>query len=111
MAAGIRLYLDENLDPAIAEQLKRQGYDAVSVRELGLLGDTDINHLARATEMGRVLVTADTDFLRMAAEGMSHAGVIFGVQQEHSTGDWVRKLELCCFVYSAEEMLNHVEYL
>jgi uncharacterized protein with PIN domain len=111
LEAGIRLYLDENLSPRIAEQLRLRGIDAVSVRDLGELGDSDENHLARATRLGRILVTADADFLRLAAGGVPHAGVVFGVQADHSTGDWVKKLELVCFVYSAYEFEDHVEYL
>ena len=62
MAAGIRLYLDENLSPRIAEQLRRRGVDIVTVYDLGVAGDTDESHLERATGLNRVLVTADTDF-------------------------------------------------
>lgn len=111
MAAAISLYLDENLTHKIALQLRQKGIDVVTVYDLGLGGDTDANHLARATELGRVLVTADTDFLRLAAEGVEHAGIVFGVQESNTIGDWVKALELICFVYSADDMKNHVEYL
>lgn len=111
MEAAISLYLDENLSPRIARQLKLRGIDAVSVRDLGTLGDPDTTHLERASQLQRVLVTSDVDFLRFAAEGLEHAGIIFGVQGDHSIGDWVKMLELVCFVYSAEEFKNHVEYL
>ena len=111
MEAGILLYLDENLSPKIAEQLKLRGIDAVSVRDVGKLGDTDRNHLARATRLGRVLVTSDVDFLRLAAEGIEHKGIIYGDLSSHTLGDWVNKLELVCFVYSPDEFANHVEYL
>lgn len=111
MAAGIRLYLDENLTPRIAVQLRRRGVDVVSVHELGLTGDSDPNHLARAASLKQVLVTCDTDFLRLAAEGCEHAGIVFGIQEEITLGEWVLKLDLLCNVYSAEDMRNHVEYL
>lgn len=111
MAADISLYLDENLTPKIAEQLQRRGIDVVAVRDLDLLGDSDDNHLQRATEMGRVLVTSDTDFLIMAADGAQHAGIVFGVQQNLSIGDWVNRLEMLVAVYDPADMVNHVEYL
>ncbi|MCA9949322.1 MAG: DUF5615 family PIN-like protein [Anaerolineales bacterium] len=111
MAAVIRLYLDENLSPKIAKQLQLRGIDAVSVRDIGFLGDDDHNHLARATQQDRVLVTADVDFLQLAADVHYHAGIVFGIQQENTIGDWVKALEVLCFVYTAEEMQNHVEYL
>lgn len=111
MEAAVSLYLDENLSPTIAAQLKQRGIDAICVRDLNLLGDADVNHLERATEMGRVLVTTDVDFLRLAATGVPHAGIIFGNQQDHTLGDWVKNLELLCFVYTTQDMANHVEYL
>lgn len=100
----ISLYIDENLTPEIANQLRLRGIDAVSVRDLGLLGDSDDNHLATATAMSRVLVTSDTDFLVLESQGIEHAGIILGVQEDHSLGDWVKGLELICFVYEAEDM-------
>jgi len=111
LAAAIRLYLDESLSPAIAGQLRLRGIDIVTVRDLDLLGDSDVNHLERAAAMKRVLVTADADFLVMAAEGAKHSGIIYGRQNKHSIGEWVTKLDLICAVYSADEMENHVEYL
>ena len=111
MATNIRLYLDENLSPEIAKQLRLRGVDAVSVRDLDLLGDSDSNHLTRAFEMGRVLVTSDADFLIMSATQIEHAGIIFGKQEDHSIGDWVKGLELISCVYSANDMKNHVEFL
>ena len=111
MAAAISLYLDENLNPVIAEQLRLRGIDAVCVRDLGTLGESDEHHFKRANEMGRVLVTSDADFLRMIAEDVEHTGVIFGDQPALTIGDWVRGLELICFIYLPEDMKNNLEYL
>jgi hypothetical protein len=106
----LRFYLDENVQVVIAEQLRKRGIDAVTVRDLGTLGDPDMSHLTRATEMGYVLCTHDTDYIDMATSGIPHAGIVFG-QHSHSIGDWVNFLELIYTVYSAEEMHNRVEYL
>jgi hypothetical protein len=111
LAVSIRLYIDENLSPEIANQLRLRGIDATSVRDLSLLGDSDDNHLKRAVAMNRVLVTSDTDFLIMASQGYVHVGIIFGVQEDNSLGDWVKGLELICFVYDADDMKNRVEFL
>jgi hypothetical protein len=111
LQSSLSLYIDENLNPELAIQLRLRGVDAVSVRDLGLLGDTDKNHLRRAIALGRVLVTTDTDSLTMASTGIEHAGIIFGVQEDHSIGDWVKELELICFVYEPEDMKNRVEFI
>jgi hypothetical protein len=96
---------------AVAEQLQRRGIDAVTVRDLELLGESDINHLIRATTEGRVLCTHDIDYLDMAFAGVEHNGIIFGQQARHGVGDWVRFLELVHGVYTSEEMKNRLEYV
>jgi predicted nuclease of predicted toxin-antitoxin system len=100
----IRFYLDENIDKAVTEQLLRWGIDAVSVHTLELRGDSDINHLQRATDMGRALCTHDQDFTRLAAENTEHAGIVFAQQYQASVGGWVRSLRALHARMSAEEI-------
>jgi hypothetical protein len=107
----IRFYLDENMPIAIASQLQKRGIHAVTVRDLGLLGDDDIHHLQRATQMGYVFCTHDADFVDLANEGMEHTGIVFGQQHKHGVGTWVKFLELVYEVYMLEEMKNLVEYV
>lgn len=109
--AEIRFYLDENVPVAVAEQLKRRGIDVVTARDLGTLGDADINHLARAAATGYVLCTHDTDYVQLASSGIEHAGIIIGQQDKHWVGEWVKGLTLYHTVCSAEEMKNRLEYL
>lgn len=111
MATRVRFYLDENVQIVIAEQLKRRGIEVITVRELELLGDEDINHLERAAQMGYVLCTHDSDYVDIAAAGKEHVGIVFGQQHKHTIGDWVKFLELIYGVYSPHEMRNLVEYL
>ncbi|MCB9077995.1 MAG: DUF5615 family PIN-like protein [Anaerolineaceae bacterium] len=111
MADKIRFYLDENVPIAISVQLKRRHIDAVTVRDLGVLGDSDVNHLRRATEMGYVLCTHDVDYIELAATGTAHTGIVFGQQHRHNIGDWVRFLELLHTLYESDEMRNRIEYV
>jgi predicted nuclease of predicted toxin-antitoxin system len=111
LAADIRYYLDENVPVVIADQLRRKGIDVVTVRDIGRLGDSDENHLKRSTEMDRVLCTHDQDFLRLAVAGEQHTGIVFGLQDTHTIGDWVRGLELIHAILTVEDMVNHIEYL
>ena len=78
MATKVRFYLDENVQVAIARQLRRRGIDVVTVRDLEELGDENINHLERATSLGRVLCTHDADYVELAASGVEHAGIVLG---------------------------------
>ena len=109
MAEIIRFYLDENVPVAVAEQLHRRGIEAVTARDLGRLGDNDVNHLRRAAVMGCVFCTHDADYVEMAALGVEHPGIVFGQQHKHGVGDWVRFLELLAAAYEPGEMRNRVE--
>ncbi len=109
--AKLRFYLDENVPIAVADQQHRRGIDAVTARDLGVLGDSDINHLQRATAMAYVLCTHDADFVEMAAMGIDHAGIVFGQQHKHGIGQWVRFLELLNTVADQDDMRNRIEYV
>lgn len=109
--SGLRFYLDENVPTEIARQLRLSGIDALSVRDLGLLGSADPDHLKRAMEMGRVLCTHDQDFLRLAAEGTEHAGIAFSPQDRVSIGGWVRALRTLHTEYQSGQVQNQVIFL
>jgi hypothetical protein len=76
------LLLDEMFTDDIAQQLRTNGYDVISVdADLALVGRLDDQILAYATTEGRTLVTANIkDFVpldtRYRAAEQSHAGLI-----------------------------------
>jgi predicted nuclease of predicted toxin-antitoxin system len=107
----LRFYLDENVPTEIARQLFLSGIDAISVRDLGLLGHPDCDHLQRATELGRVLCTHDQDFLRLAAEEVEHAGIAFAQQDRASIREWVRALRALHARCDSERARNQVFFL
>jgi hypothetical protein len=111
MENRLRYYMDENVPTAVAEQLRLNSIDAISVHDLEQLGDADLNHLQRATNMGRVLCTHDQDFLRLAAEGSEHAGIAFAPQYQATIGGWVRELRSLHARLTANEAVGQVVYL
>jgi predicted nuclease of predicted toxin-antitoxin system len=76
----IRYHLDEHLDPAIAVGLRRRGVDVTTTVDARLSGASDLAQLAFATRNHRVLVTRDTDFLALNADGVSHGGIASGIR-------------------------------
>jgi hypothetical protein len=73
-------------------------------------GRTDEAQLAFALQAGRVTFTQDRDFLRMAASGIPHAGVVYAPQGA-PVGAIIGGLLLIYSVLSAEEMTDSLEYI
>lgn len=77
--------------------------------EAELLSASDEAHLKHAKDDCRVIVTKDADFLRLHNHH-EHAGIAF-IPQAASVGEMIRDLMLIHQLMTAEEMLNHVEFL
>ena len=72
----LRFHLDEHVDTAIADGLRRRGID-VTTTDAGLRGAADEDHIAFALPEIRVIVTKDPDFLQRHRAGVPHAGIAF----------------------------------
>jgi len=73
--------LDECLDLALVRALRPRGFDVVSLLTVGPRGVPDMLVLERATELGRLLITQNTnDFKAVHAallqQGSAHPGII-----------------------------------
>jgi predicted nuclease of predicted toxin-antitoxin system len=78
---GIRLYLDENMDPRVADGLNQLGFDVTHAVREGNVRLADEEHLRYATTQGRACVSHNfSDFTRIHTEflqrGEAHAGVV-----------------------------------
>lgn len=100
--------LDQHIEitPGIAGGTPR----IASVPEAGMMGATDDAHLAYALAQRRVLFTQDADFMRLAATGVAHAGIIYAPQFT-TIGNIIRGLVLIAQIVESEEMLGKIEYL
>jgi predicted nuclease of predicted toxin-antitoxin system len=77
----VKLYLDEDLAPAIAERLRRRGTDAVSAHDVGMTGVSDVAQLDHAASETRALVTRNVRHFRALGDDRirsqtPHAGII-----------------------------------
>jgi predicted nuclease of predicted toxin-antitoxin system len=58
----VKFLIDSPLSPALAEALRRDGHDAVHVRDVRLQAAEDLEVFRHAAAEERTLVSADTDF-------------------------------------------------
>ena len=99
----IRYYVDEHIAGAVVRALRARGVDAKTVTEARLRQAEDDEHLAFALRENRVTVTCDADYLRLHAQGVEHAGIVYSPRQM-GIGALVRRLLLIHGVFTAEEI-------
>jgi predicted nuclease of predicted toxin-antitoxin system len=73
----VKYYLDEDLSPKIAEILRKDGIDAVSAHEVGMLQESDFAQLEYASSHKRCMVTKNrNDFIKLSVLFLTKTGRI-----------------------------------
>ena len=107
--------MDVHIPRAVTEALRLHCIDVLTAQEDGAAELDDTSLLQRATALGRVLVSQDSDLLREAARCTSDAkpllGLIYAHQRRVSIGEFVDGLELIAQATSLREWQQKVEFL
>jgi predicted nuclease of predicted toxin-antitoxin system len=106
----LRIYVDESVNVAVTEGLKRRGVTAFSAKDLGKLGITDEEQLETAIQNKAAIFTHDADFLRIAVD-KNHLGIIYVHKQKLSVGDCIKKLKVIAETTIPQEMQNRIIFL
>ena len=111
---SLGLYADECVDARIVAGLRRRGVDVTTAADQALLGAGNEQHLIRASDLGRTIVTADQDFLRMAHErivaSVAVPGLVF-IQPGTRVGEVVRAIALLAQVLDPADMVSWIEWV
>jgi hypothetical protein len=107
--------MDVHIPIAITTGLRRRGLDVLTSQDDGTDREDDEFLLNRSTQLGRVLLTQDKDYLRLTAEwlraGRAFGGVLFAQQQRVSIGQLISDLELISRCCEPDEVQNRVTFL
>lgn len=108
-------YADEHVSHAIIRSLRARGMDVVSVTERGGQGTADDVLLDEAFADERVMLTCDTDFLRLADErwtaGVEFAPIVFWPQQQRTVGQVIRTVIQLAIAHTYEQAYSRVFYM
>jgi predicted nuclease of predicted toxin-antitoxin system len=116
-ALFIKLYLDEDVHPDLAEAIRQKGFDCQSAAEAGRLGTTDEEQLGYAATQGRCLFSFNVaDFAVLAKEwagaGRHHAGILVTAQvSRKGLGELLNRLLKVLNNTAADEMADVFRYL
>jgi Domain of unknown function (DUF5615) len=107
-------YADENVKAAVVDGVRLRGMDVVTAQERDQRETDDEELLETAAAENRLLLTNDTDFLRIHAEwcaaGRNHAGIVYW-HQNRSIGDAVRGIAEYAELTAPEDAANMVRFL
>ena len=112
---SLPLYTDHNIDLDIVIAVRRFGIDVLIARDDSADRLADDLLLERAVNLGRVLCTADKDFLRITRrwwdEGREFPGVIYVDQAAASVGNLAEDIAIIATTYPADEMRNQLVWV
>lgn len=102
----MRFLIDENLSPVLVDLAREHGYEAMAVRDLGLLNAKDWTLLEKIQNEDWTLVTNNVDEFRKryARKLTLHAGVVFLVDVDAG-----RDMQRLAFAAALDEIGAHGE--
>jgi len=106
----VKLLLDENLSPVVAQVLSAEGFDVCHIRDRSMLQASDHDVLEKAFTEDRILVTANVgDFMKLARARELHAGIVLienaGLLRDEQI-EIVRRA--CIAIDGQQDMVNRV---
>lgn len=107
----LRFYLDENMDPEIARQLRKLGINALAAQDVGLLGVSDDVQLRYAAARERVLCTKDSGFANPSNWHVVHDGIAYFPDSSSGIGYAVHVLARLHQNETPKSMKNSLRYL
>jgi predicted nuclease of predicted toxin-antitoxin system len=102
--------MDVHVKNAVTKGLRQRGVDVLTAQEAGMGLAEDDEPVEFALAQRRVIFTNDADFLRLHANGIHHAGILY-CQQTDSIGKMIQGLMLVYELLDESQMENKVEFI
>ncbi len=105
----MRFKTDENLHSDVAQYLRANGHDALTVWDQALRGTSDQNLAQVCQSEGRVLITLDLDFANIRAyPPQQYAGIIVLRLASHSRSHVLRSATQLLPLLSESDVAGHL---
>lgn len=108
------LYLDEDLSVLVAVLLEARGFNAMTARDAGMLGQTDARQLAHAILQGRCMVTHNRVHFEQlhrhyVSIGQEHHGIVIAARR--TPQEIARRLAILLNSFTDDEFSNQLLYI
>jgi predicted nuclease of predicted toxin-antitoxin system len=114
----MKFIIDEDLSPRVARYLCQEFcFDAIAVRDRGLLGATDREVLEYAFNEDRILVTANVrDFEKLAGAAEIYAGIVLMIDGDLLAAEQIEVMAMVVRVLQSDmdlgkDLINRVLYI
>ncbi|BBM83365.1 DUF5615 family PIN-like protein [Candidatus Uabimicrobium amorphum] len=111
----IQYYFDIHVFGPVYDSLTKLGIDVLRGQDDGKDETADQNLLRRATELKRVLVTADKDFFEIASDfqnrGEYFCGIVYYRPIDITIRNMIEDLQLIAQLSEPEELCNLITFL
>jgi predicted nuclease of predicted toxin-antitoxin system len=105
----VKFLIDMPLPPGLADWLRTQGHEAIHAAGVGLSRAPDLEIMARATQEGRTVVTADLDYPRLLAlAGSPGPSVILFRGGDWGEADIIMRLQQILAQLSETDILQSI---
>lgn len=104
----VSFLLDEHIPSSVAEELEGRGVDVKTVYDFELNASPDLEILEHAEKNNRVIVTQDTDFLKL--DENKKPGIIF-LTKPIGIGNLTRELAKVIENFEKEHLKNSIIYI
>jgi predicted nuclease of predicted toxin-antitoxin system len=112
---ALALYMDVHVPAAITNGLRQRGIDTLTSQDDGTRTAADHALMRRATELHRVMVSCDEDFLRIAAtwqaSELAFVGLVSLTSGGVRIGQVIDDIELICQCMAPEEIRNQIVFV
>ena len=106
----MKFLADEHIELSIVNGLKLLGIDAISVNEAGKRESDDEKILVFARNVDRVIITRDSDFIRLHKKGFQHASIVF-IPEFMAIGKIISEVEKVSILFHNESIRNTIIYI
>lgn len=111
----IGIYADVQIPWPLVHLLRQMSFDVLTSQADGTRSSPDVVILRRATELNRVVLTEDRDFLRIAYEwtsqGKEFCGILFLSRGEEGLRQVAEDIAVAVSCSDVSELANTVSYV
>ena len=106
----MKFLADEHIELSIVTGLRLLRIDIISINEAGKRGADDEEILSFAEENDRIVITRDSDFVKLHSKGVEHAGIVF-IPKFLEIGKVIEEIEKVSMIFELEHIRGSIIFI